>query len=69
MTLRFRHADEPDPRPAVCPKCGRGPGDYPAGTVRTFVIHWPAECGLKELPLPEPDEPGAEGTPRLLAAP
>ena len=56
MLVRFRFADEPDPRPPVCPRCGRGPGDYPAGTVRTIVVHRPAEYGLKELPpaLPEP---------------
>jgi hypothetical protein len=39
MVVSFRFADEPDPRPPVCPKCGRGPGDYPRGLVRGFIIH------------------------------
>jgi hypothetical protein len=31
---------------------GRRPGDYPAGTVRAFVIRLPAEYSLHELPAP-----------------
>lgn len=41
MVVVFRTAGEPDPRPPVCPRCGRGPGDYPPGTVRGFVLHRP----------------------------
>jgi hypothetical protein len=62
MVVTFRYADEPDPRPPVCPRCGRGPGDYPAGTVRGFVVGRPAVYGLKELqaagPVDEQDEQG-----------
>jgi hypothetical protein len=52
MRVVFRLADEPDPRPPVCPVCGRGPGDYPEGTVRSIVVHRPLAYGLKELPAP-----------------
>jgi hypothetical protein len=58
MTIVFRDADEPDPRPARCPRCGRGPGDYPAGQLRSFVVVRPVVYGLKELPAPnEPTDP------------
>jgi hypothetical protein len=57
MRVAFRFAGEPDPRPPICPICGRGPGDYPEDLVRAFVIHRPLVCGLKELPVqPEPNE-------------
>jgi hypothetical protein len=52
MRLVFRVAGEPDPRPPVCPRCGRGPSDHPADRVRAFVIHRPAAYGLKELSAP-----------------
>jgi hypothetical protein len=61
MRLVFRHADEPDSRPAVCPSCNRGPDDYPSRPVRVFVLHRPAVYGLKELPgPPEPAGPRAD---------
>jgi hypothetical protein len=54
VSIAFRYADEPDPRPAVCLRCGRGQGDYPAGTVRGFVVYRHPVYGLKEL---SPDPP------------
>jgi hypothetical protein len=44
MVVRFTTAGEPDPRPPVCPRCGRGPEDYPPGTVRAVVVPRPAEA-------------------------
>lgn len=55
MVTHFRTMDDPR-RPEVCPKCGRGPGDYHPQMVREFVIRRPAVYGLKELAAsPEPD--------------
>jgi hypothetical protein len=45
--LTFRFASQPGPRPPVCPRCARGPGDYPPGIVRGFIIHLPSEQDLK----------------------
>jgi hypothetical protein len=59
MRVVFRFADEPDPLPPVCPRCGRGPGDYPEGMVRGIVLCRPAEYGLKELPAP-PEPAGSQ---------
>jgi hypothetical protein len=38
MVIRFVMSGDPE-RPKRCPDCKRGPGDYPAGMVRDFVIH------------------------------
>jgi hypothetical protein len=59
MRVHFAHHDEPDLRPPVCPRCGRGPADYPAGVVRRFVVHRPPEYGLEEPP-ESPDSAGPQ---------
>jgi hypothetical protein len=41
QTVVFRFSDDPDPRPAVCPSCGRRPDELPRGVLRAFVVHRP----------------------------
>jgi hypothetical protein len=59
MCIVFRYDDEPDPRPARCPRCGRGAGDYPAGQLRTFVVVRAVVYGLKQLHEPADPQTGA----------
>jgi hypothetical protein len=64
--VTFGWADDPPP-PPVCPGCGRGPGDYPVGMVRAFLVHRPDDpdgqgADMPALPPPqEPEEAGSQG--------